>query len=92
MTEYRRAKLEGATYFFTVNCAERHSNHLLVDPIDLVRQIFRKIKSEHPFEIDAMVVLPEAPTLYLDFAARRCGLPNPLGFDQGRVFSGYADR
>ncbi len=59
MTEYRRAKLEGATYFFTVNCAERHGNHLLVDPIDLLRQIFRKIKSEHPFEIDAMVVLPE---------------------------------
>jgi putative transposase len=34
MTEYRRAKLEGATYFFTVNCAERHGNHLLVDSID----------------------------------------------------------
>ena len=59
MTEYRRAKLEGATYFFTVNCAERHGNHLLVDAIDSLRQIFRKVKSEHPFEIDAMVVLPE---------------------------------
>jgi putative transposase len=59
MTEYRRAKLEGATYFFTVNCAERHGNHLLVDSIDLLRQIFRKVKSEHPFEIDAIVVLPE---------------------------------
>jgi putative transposase len=30
MTEYRRAKLEGATFFFTVNRAERHGNHLLV--------------------------------------------------------------
>ncbi len=59
MTEYRRVKLEGATYFFTVNCAERHGNHLLVDSINLLRQIFRKVKSEHPFEIDAMVVLPE---------------------------------
>jgi putative transposase len=59
MTEYRRAKTQGATYFFTVNCAERHGNHLLVDSIDLLRQIFRKIKSEHPFETDAMVVLPE---------------------------------
>ncbi len=59
MTEYRRAKIQGATYFFTVNCAERHGNHLLVDHIDLLRQIFRKVKSGHPFEIDAMVVLPE---------------------------------
>jgi len=59
MTEYRRAKIQGATYFFTVNCAERHGNHLLVDSIDLLRQIFRKVKSEDPFEIDAMVVLPE---------------------------------
>ncbi len=59
MTEYRRAKIQGATYFFTVNGAERSGNHLLVDPIDLLRQIFRKVKNEHPFEIDAIVVLPE---------------------------------
>jgi putative transposase len=42
-----------------VNCAERHGNHRLVDPIDLLRQIFRKTKNAHLFEIDAMVVLPE---------------------------------
>lgn len=59
MTEYRRAKIPGATYFFTVNCAERSGNRLLVDHIDRLRPIFRKVKSEHPFEIDAMVVLPE---------------------------------
>ena len=59
MTEYRRVKLEGATYFFTVNCAERHGNHLLVDHIDRLRQIFRQVKSGRPFEIDAMVVLPD---------------------------------
>ncbi len=59
MAEYRRATIQGATYFSTVNCAERHGNHLLVDRIDLLRQIFRKVKSEHPFEIDAMVVLLE---------------------------------
>ncbi|MGF1613835.1 MAG: transposase, partial [Gammaproteobacteria bacterium] len=59
MTEYRRAKIQGATYFFTVNGAERSGNHLLVDHIDLLRQIFRKVKNEHPFEIDAIVVLPE---------------------------------
>ncbi|MCU7849626.1 MAG: hypothetical protein KZQ89_16870 [Candidatus Thiodiazotropha sp. (ex Lucinoma kastoroae)] len=52
MTEYRRAKVEGATYFFTVNCAERRGNHLLVEHIDLLRQVFRTVKNGHPFNID----------------------------------------
>lgn len=75
MTEYRRAKLEGATYFFTVNCAERHGNHRLVDQIDRLRQIFRKVKSGHPFEIDAIVVLPEyLHCIYLSYElGRRAG-------------------
>ena len=34
MTEYRRAKNPGATYFFTVNCAERKGNSILTDNID----------------------------------------------------------
>ncbi len=59
MTEYRRAKVEGATYFFTVNCAVRRGNHLLVENIDRLRQVFRKVKTDHPFEIDAMVILPD---------------------------------
>ena len=59
MTEYRRASIGGATWFFTVNLAERHGNHLLVDNIDLLRQVVRKVKTDHPFKIDAMVVLPE---------------------------------
>ena len=59
MAEYRRADVEGATYFFTVNCAERRGNRVLVDRIDLLRQIFRNVKEKHPFKIDAMVVLPE---------------------------------
>ena len=59
MTQYRRIKIPGVTYFFTVNCAERQGNRLLVDNIDLLRQIFRKVKGTRPFQIDAMVVLPE---------------------------------
>lgn len=59
MTNYRRAKIAGATYFFTVSCAERHGNTLLTDHIDLLRQVVRKVKNEHPFTIDAMVILPE---------------------------------
>ena len=59
MAEYRRANVEGATYFFTVNCAERHGNHLLVDNIGLLRKVMRKVKSSHPFNIVAIVILPE---------------------------------
>ena len=59
MTEYRRANTPGATYFFTVNLAERHGNRLLVDRIAALRAAFSLVKSRHPFRIDAMVVLPE---------------------------------
>jgi hypothetical protein len=51
MTEYRRAKAEGATYLFTVNCAERGGNHLLTRHIDLLRQAFRRVKNGHPFSM-----------------------------------------
>ena len=59
MTEYRRAKIQGATYFFTVNCAERCNNRILENNIDALRQTFRKVKQRHPFKIDAIVILPE---------------------------------
>ncbi len=36
MTTYRRTKIDGATYFFTVNCAQRHGNHLLLVTPDAV--------------------------------------------------------
>lgn len=59
MTEYRRAKIQGASYFFTVNCAERRGNRILENNIDTLRHAFRAVKQKHPFKIDAIVVLPE---------------------------------
>jgi len=56
--KYRRADVKGGTYFFTVNLAER-SNTLLVDEIDILRATINKVKQNHPFKLDAMVVLPE---------------------------------
>ena len=58
MTEYRRYRLKGGTYFFTVNLAER-KRKLLTDQIDALRGAFREIKQAHPFRIDAIVVLPD---------------------------------
>ena len=56
--QYRRTDITGTTYFFTTNIAERHKS-LLVDHIDVLRQAVKMVKQQHPFEIDAMVVLPD---------------------------------
>ncbi|MES2073938.1 MAG: transposase [Pseudomonadota bacterium] len=55
---YRRADIPGAMYFFTVNLADRKSR-LLTEQIDALRNAMRKIRQSHPFEIIAMVVLPD---------------------------------
>lgn len=55
---YRRANIPGATYFFTVNLAERQQR-LLVEHIELLRFVTRTVKQRHPFQIEAMVVLPD---------------------------------
>ena len=59
MTEYRRTWHPGATWFFTVNLAERRGNRLLVERIDVLRTAFRNVRARHPFHIEAIVVLPD---------------------------------
>jgi putative transposase len=58
MPDYRRWRVEGGCYFFTVNLLNRRQ-HLLIEQIDLLRTAFRTVRQEHPFHIDAIVVLPE---------------------------------
>ena len=55
---YRRTDVAGATYFFTVNLAERHRT-LLTEHIALLRTVMHGVKQRHPFHIDAMVILPD---------------------------------
>lgn len=55
---YRRARVAGATYFFTVNLANRKSDRLIAH-IDRLRESVRLVQSRHPFDIPAMVVLPD---------------------------------
>jgi len=59
MRRYIRARVPGGTYFFTVNLAERFGNRLLVEKIDVLREAFRVTQRNHPFRIEAAVVLPE---------------------------------
>ncbi len=56
--QYRRARTAGGTFFFTVNLAERN-NTLLIDHVDLLRHSVKDTQTNHPFIIDAMVILPE---------------------------------
>ncbi|EGV28618.1 hypothetical protein ThidrDRAFT_3610 [Thiorhodococcus drewsii AZ1] len=55
---YRRTLIGGATYFFTVNLADRNAR-LLIDHIAALRAAVRHVRQAHPFEIIAWVVLPE---------------------------------
>lgn len=55
---YRRDRVAGATWFFTVNLADRRSD-LLVRHIASLRAAFRTVRASHPFELDAIVILPE---------------------------------
>jgi REP element-mobilizing transposase RayT len=58
MPNYRRNRVPGATYFFTVNLRE-HRSGLLVTQIGALREAVREVRRQSPFRIDAWVVLPE---------------------------------
>lgn len=58
MVLYRRNRVPGGTYFFTLTLADR-SSQTLVEQIAALRWSLRKTRAERPFEIVAMVVLPD---------------------------------
>ena len=76
MTDYRRDHTPGASWFFTLNLADRRQT-LLTDHIDLLRASFHSIMQQHPWRIEAIVILPDhlhalctLPTGDADFALR----------------------
>ncbi|TFV40775.1 transposase [Bradyrhizobium frederickii] len=76
MVLYRRNFLPGGTYFFTVTHFDRRSN-LLIENVDALRNAFRATRRQRPFEIDAIVILPDhlhvvmtLPSDDADFAGR----------------------
>ncbi len=56
--EYRRYRLTGGTYFFTLNLLNRKSS-LLTNHANILKEAFVYVKQRHPFEIPAIVVLPD---------------------------------
>ena len=58
MPDYRRHRVPGGTYFFTLTLADRRSD-LLVREIDSLRAAVARTRLRYPFHVDAWVVLPE---------------------------------
>lgn len=58
MPNYRRVRVPGGTYLFTVNPLER-DRHLLVTRVDALRTAFREARAARPFDLIAAVVLPD---------------------------------
>jgi putative transposase len=58
MTNYRRSRLPGATYFFTVTTAQRHLN-LLVRHVQDLKASFQYEHQRAPFVNVALVILPD---------------------------------
>jgi putative transposase len=78
MVRYRRNRVDGGTYFFTVTLADRRSS-ALVDHVSSLRTAFRVARQERPFALDAIVILPDhlhailtLPEGDANFAGRRC--------------------
>ena len=58
MPNYTRPQNPGSSWFFTVNLLDRQSG-LLVTNIAELRDVLKKVKQRHPFQIDAITILPD---------------------------------
>lgn len=55
---YSQREAAGPTFFFTANLQDRGARYL-VDHVAELRACVKAVKEVHPFDIEAMVVLPE---------------------------------
>jgi putative transposase len=58
MVNYRRARIPGATYFFTVTLRDRRKEWLIAY-VDQLRAAVRDTRRQRPFTLEAIVVLPD---------------------------------
>ena len=58
MVQYRRNRIEGGSYFFTVTLKDRSAKYL-TQYINELRQSFQECMVTMPFTINAIVILPE---------------------------------
>src|ERR1700745_2743433 len=58
MSRYRRVRIEGGCFFFTVTLADR-SGDLLVQHVERLRAAYAAARKRDPFETIAICVLPD---------------------------------
>ena len=58
MVNYRRARLGGGSYFFTLTLKDRRSD-LLVRHVALLREALGRVRQRNPFDLLAAVVMPD---------------------------------
>jgi putative transposase len=56
---YRRLRVEGGTYFFTIVTYKRRPIFRNPETVSALLSAINSVKSAHPFEIVAQVVLPD---------------------------------
>jgi putative transposase len=57
--QYRRARIKGGTYFLTVVTHKREKIFSNEKNIELLRESFQYVLHNHPFQMDAHVILPD---------------------------------
>jgi putative transposase len=58
MSRYRRPRIEGGIFFFTLALADRSSD-LLVQHVERLRQVYRTVAARMGFETNAICILPD---------------------------------
>jgi len=57
--QYRRAIVPGGTFFFTLVTDRRRPILASDEAVNVLRNAFRSVRQSRPFEIDAIVVMPD---------------------------------
>lgn len=57
--QYRRSYIPGGSFFFTLVTEKRRPILASAEAIETLRAAIRKVRQARPFDIDAMVVLPD---------------------------------
>jgi putative transposase len=57
--QYRRAYTPGGTFFFTLVTEGRRPVFSAAEAVEVLRDAFRTVRKSRPFDLDAMVVMPE---------------------------------
>src|SRR5262245_1048 len=58
MSRYRRPRIEGGIFFFTVTLVDR-SSELLVQHVEHLRKVYRNVQTRLPFATNAICILPD---------------------------------